>query len=61
MRTTPATAVPIAAPPVPLLDATNLPAEEDWEMLEALNAGGHGFDPDEDRFAGLGFSAGDFD
>ncbi|HEY1327655.1 MAG TPA: hypothetical protein VGI14_12000 [Casimicrobiaceae bacterium] len=61
MRTPAAMPAPIAAPAVPLLDASYLPTEEDWALLEALNATGDGFDPDEDRFAGLGVSAGDFD
>ena len=46
---------------VPLLDASFLPAEEDWAVLEALYANDAGFDDDEDRFAGLGLAAGDFD
>ena len=57
----PTTQLRVTAPTVPLLDASCLPAEDDWELLEALNAGGYGFDPDEDRLAGLGLSAGDFD
>ena len=61
MRTPPATPAPITAPIVPLLDASYLPAEEDWALLEALNANGDRFDPDEDRLAGLGLAAGDFD
>jgi hypothetical protein len=44
---------------VPLLDASFLPAEEDWAVLESLQA--NGLDDDEDRFAGLGLAAGDFD
>jgi hypothetical protein len=51
----------IATSSVPLLDASFLPAEEDWAVLEALHANDFGFDDDEDRFAGLGVSAGDFD
>jgi hypothetical protein len=61
MRTPSATLAPISATAVPLLDASYLPAEEDWALLESLNAGGNGFDPDEDRLAGLGLAAGDFD
>jgi hypothetical protein len=61
MRTPTATPLPATAPAVPLLDASCLPAEDDWELLEALNANGNGFDPDEDRLAGLGLAAGDFD
>jgi hypothetical protein len=52
---------PLHAQSVPLLDASFLPAEEEWEVLEALHAGADGLDFDEDRFAGVGFSAGDFD
>jgi hypothetical protein len=48
-------------PAVPLLDASFLPAEEDWAVLEALHASADGLDPDEDRFADLGLSAGDFE
>lgn len=60
--TTPAAApAPRTTSRVPLLDASSLPAEEDWALLEALNAGGDRFDPDEDRLAGLGLSAGEFD
>lgn len=61
MRTPRATPAPITASRVPLLDASYLPAEEDWALLEALHANGDGFDPDEDRLAGLGVAAGDFD
>ena len=50
-----------AASSVPLLDASFLPAEEDWAVLEAFCPGGSGFDPDDDRFAEFGVSAGDFD
>ena len=50
----------IATSSVPLLDATFLPAEEDWAVLEALHANDLA-DDDEDRFAGLGLAAGDFD
>jgi len=57
---TPQTAVPLPAASVPLLDASFLPAEEDWAVLESLHAD-FGLDDDEDRFAGLGLSAGDFD
>jgi hypothetical protein len=48
-------------PSIPLLDASSLPAEEDWAVLEALGSAGDSFDPDEDRYAGFGVSAGDFD
>jgi hypothetical protein len=30
-------------------------------VLEALHTGGDGLDPDEDRFADLGLSAGEFE
>jgi hypothetical protein len=60
MRTPLSTLAP-ARPTVPLLDASYLPAEDDWELLEALNANGNRFDVDEDHLAGLGFAAGDFD
>lgn len=60
--TSPAAAVaPRTSSTAPLLDASYLPAEEDWALLEALNAGGDRFDPDEDRLAGLGLSPGEFD
>jgi hypothetical protein len=48
-------------PSIPLLDASSLPAEEDWAVLEALQSTGDSFDPDEDRYAGFGVTAGDFD
>ncbi|HSV16878.1 MAG TPA: hypothetical protein VLR71_00610 [Casimicrobiaceae bacterium] len=59
---TPATAPLLRVPgsSVPLLDASFLPAEEDWAVLEALHANDF-VDDDEDRFAGFGLSAGDFD
>lgn len=60
MRTQHSQVIP-AAPTVPLLDATFLPAEEDWAVLESLNLNGNGFDHDDDRFADFGVSAGDFD
>ena len=61
MRTTAhAPLLRIDAASVPLLDASFLPAEEDWAVLESIQAAGFG-DDDEDRFAGLGVSAGDFD
>jgi hypothetical protein len=61
MRTPHVPPVPPATPTVPLLDDSSLPAEEDWAVLESLHPNAEGFDPDEDRFADLGFSAGDFD
>jgi hypothetical protein len=48
-----------ATPMVPLLDTSFLP-DDDWNVLDGLNAG-FDMDPDEDRFAGLGLSAGDLD
>ena len=52
---TPATAPLLRVPgsSVPLLDASFLPAEEDWAVLEALHANDFA-DDDEDRFAGFG-------
>jgi hypothetical protein len=61
MRTPRIAPAPANASRVPLLDASSLPAEEDWALLEALHASSDGLDPDEDRYAGLGFSAGDFE
>ena len=59
---TPRLAPPLgSSPAVPLLDASFLPAEEDWALLESLHANADGLDPDEDRFAELGLSAGDFE
>ena len=59
---TPRAMPPLAtSPAVPLLDASFLPAEEDWAVLEALHTNADGLDPDEDRFADLGLSAGDFE
>ena len=56
-------AAPLLAPSsaVPLLDASFLPAEEDWAVLEALHTNDGGLDADEDRYADLGLSAGDFE
>jgi hypothetical protein len=61
MRTQATPGIVPAAPTVPLLDATFLPAEEDWAVLEGFLPNGAGFDPDDDRFADFGVSAGDFD
>ena len=60
MRTTQTMPTPLPVASVPLLDASFLPAEEDWAVLEALHAD-FGFDDDDDRFAGIGLAAGDFD
>ena len=60
MRTVNATPS-IIAPSVPLLDASFLPAEDEWEVIAALHAGEAGFDGDEDRLSDFGLSAGDFD
>jgi len=60
MRTPSEPLLRIASTSVPLLDASFLPAEEDWAVLEALHANESGFDDDDDRFAGLGLAAGDF-
>jgi hypothetical protein len=54
-------ATSMIAPSVPLLDASFLPAEEEWEVIEALHGGDSGFDADDDRLAGFGVAAGDFD
>ena len=61
MRTQAPQSVVPAAPSVPLLDATFLPAEEDWAVLEAFCPNDGALDVDEDRFADFGVSAGDFD
>jgi len=61
MRTVNSTTATVIAPSVPLLDASFLPAEEEWEVIEALHANDGGFDGDEDRLADFGLSAGDFD
>jgi len=61
MRTVNATTASIIAPSVPLLDASFLPAEEEWEVIEALHGNGGRFDADEDSLAEFGLSAGDFD
>jgi hypothetical protein len=61
MRTPQSVPAPLPAVTVPLLDSSCLPAEEEWEVLEALNAHVDRFDADEDRLAGFGVSAGDFD
>ena len=45
---------------IPLLDASFLPAEEDWAVVESLHANDIGFD-DDDPLAGLGVAAADFD
>ncbi|HSC23547.1 MAG TPA: hypothetical protein VLG08_07545 [Casimicrobiaceae bacterium] len=40
--------------PIPLLDASSLPADDDWALLESINAGvdaSGDFDSDADRFA----------
>ena len=61
MRTQPhAPLLRIDAASVPLLDASYLPGDEDWAVLESIQAAGFG-DDDDDRYAGLGVAAGDFD
>jgi len=50
----------IAMDSIPLLDASDLPAADDWALLEALHADGDiaaDVDPDFDRFARLRLSA----
>jgi len=61
MRTQSVPGLVPAAPSIPLLDATFLPAEEDWAVLEAFCPNAGGLDADDDRFAEFGVSAGDFD
>ncbi len=61
MRTSPASSALLAARGVPLLDASFLPAEEDWAVVGALNADDDRFDANDDHYADLGFLAGAFD
>ena len=46
---------------IPLLDASSLPSDDDWALLEAIS-NAHGarssdFEPDSDRFGGIGLRA----
>jgi len=46
--------------PIPLLDASSLPADDDWALLESINASADGvgdFDSDADRYARLRVNA----
>lgn len=46
--------------PIPLLDASSLPADDDWALLESISAGADAsgdFDSDADPFAGFRVSA----
>ncbi|MGH8802571.1 MAG: hypothetical protein ACREX6_09820 [Casimicrobiaceae bacterium] len=48
-------------PSIPVLDASYLPVEEDWAVLEALHGSNDNFDPDDDRYAVFGVITGHFD
>ena len=42
---------------IPLLDASSLPSDDDWALLESISAHGVGsteFEPDSDRFGRIG-------
>lgn len=46
--------------PIPLLDASSLPSDDDWALLESINARADApgeFDSDADRFARVRVSA----
>ena len=46
--------------PIPLLDASSLPADDDWALLESINGAADAwedFDSDADRFAQIRVSA----
>ena len=46
--------------PIPLLDASSLPSDDDWALLESIHAHADAsadFDSDADRFAQLRVSA----
>ncbi len=53
--------LPPERPSIPLLDASSLPAAEDWTLVEALGRAAPELDPDDDRFAGLSFNADSLD
>jgi len=60
MRTTIATSTSDATNAIPLLDASSLPFEDDWALLESINSGadyGLEFEPDADRFGRFNVSA----
>ena len=44
---------------IPLLDASSLPSNDDWALLESINVQGAvtDFEPDSDRFGRLGLRA----
>lgn len=48
-----------AAPFIPLLDASSLPAAEDWALLESIqmNMGSDWLDPESDRDGGFRLAA----
>ena len=50
-----------AAPSIPLLDSTYLPAAEDWAVVESLGNCGFDGDPDDDRFAAMSVGADSFE
>jgi hypothetical protein len=64
MLRTHAVPVPDAPAQVPMLDASDLPAEEDWAVLESLQFD-HGIaaevDPEADRFEEVKVTRGAFD
>ncbi|HET7134600.1 MAG TPA: hypothetical protein VFJ25_01690 [Casimicrobiaceae bacterium] len=60
MRTTIATTRSDATNAIPLLDASSLPFEDDWALLESINPGtgdGLDFEPDADRLGRFNVSA----
>jgi hypothetical protein len=47
-------------PTIPLLDASSLPSDDDWALLESINVhadAGVDFEPDSDRFGRFNVSA----
>jgi hypothetical protein len=62
MRAHPPAQLPPFASPVPLLDASSLPAEEDWHVVESFRIDPDaGADPVDDSYAGVGIPALAFD
>lgn len=60
MRTTIATTTRDITTAIPLLDASSLPFEDDWALLESINTGagtGLDFEPDADRLGRFNVSA----
>jgi hypothetical protein len=50
--------LPPFANPVPLLDASFLPAEEDWHVVDSLRIDSESnADPVDDSYAGLGITS----